>query len=357
MKRKLLSISGLMLVTTVLFAQAPNFTSSYHPNPGSTAYEQFASSSGVSLGTSGTAQTWNYTSLSDSGSLITGTPYVAASSTPSYWSSIFPGANLADGSNSSGYLYTETGSNSWVILGFAGTSTGDTLIYSVPETLFQYPFTYQSSFSTSFAASETSTEDGVTALDTRTGTDTFNADGYGTLDLPGGSNYVFPNVLRTVLIEDYRDIQSYDGTPYDTVYERVSTVDYLWAGNTTQPLLSISTITITEEGISESGNSVYYYPNTNTGINDITPLVQNLNVFPNPSYSQSTVALSLKDEATINVYVSNIIGQRVKTITTEQADAGDHTYTIETSDMAKGLYLVTVEINGAVAAIRKLEME
>jgi len=356
MKRNLLLISGLLLVNNILFAQAPNFTSSYHPNPGSTAYEQFAYSSGVSLGTPGTSQTWNYTSLNDSGSVITG-GYVAASSTPSYWYSIFPSANLADGSNAFGYLYTNAGSNSWVILGFAGTSSGDTLRYTTPETILEYPFTYQTNFANTFAANSSTTSNGGTETDTRTGTDTFNADGYGTIELPGGSNYVFSNVLRAVLIQNYTDVFDEDGF-YDTIYERVYTVDYFWASNSTQPLLSISTLTETEDGFSESGTSVEFYPNTNTGINNVSSIIENLNVFPNPSYTQSTVSLNLKETSSIKVYVTNILGQQVRTITTEQAvTAGDHNYSFETGDLAKGIYMVTVEVNGSIAGVRKLEVE
>jgi hypothetical protein len=356
MKRKLLFISGLLFVATCLFAQAPTFTSSYYPHTGSTEYAQFAYISGASLGTTGTSQTWNYTALSDSGNPVTQT-YVAPSSTPSYWANIYPSANGAYGSNAAGYIYTEATSNSYVILGFAGTSPGDTLRYTKDEVVFEYPFTYQSIFATVFAANSSSTADGYTGTDTRTGTDTFTADGYGTLELPGNGNHTFTNVLRTVLIEDYRDIFAEEGVPYDTIYERIYTIDYLWAGNETQPILSISNVSQTQEDVTGTASSLYYYPNSPSGIDDIYPLVENLNVFPNPSYSQSTISLSLKEASNINVYVTNIIGQRVRTIVTKQVDVGNHAYTIETGDMAKGIYLVIVEINNAIAEVRKLEIE
>ena len=356
MKRKLLFISGLMLVTAGLFAQAPNFTSSYYPHPGSTAILQPSYIADAPLYTGGTAQTWNYTGLTDSGSTSSQT-FVAPSSTPSYWASIYQNANVAEGSNSAGYLYTLANSNSWVILGYAGTSPGDTLKYSTPETIFEYPFTYQSKFANTFAANSASTANGHTGTDTRTGTDTFSADGYGTVELPGGSNHVFTNVLRAVLIQNYRDIFSLDGTPYDTIYERVSTVDYFWASNSTQPILSISNVSETEYGITLTGSSVSFYPDAATGINDINPLVENLNVFPNPSYSQTILSLSLKETSPIIINVINILGQKVKTIENGQADAGNHLYTIETDDLAKGIYMINVEVNGSIAGVRKLEIE
>jgi hypothetical protein len=344
MKIKLLFISGLLLMTTSLLAQGPTFTSSYNPYPGFSYSENIASSSDIILGDTGTNQTWDYSGLQDLVPTVLTQSYINPDTTSYY--SAFSSSNVAQGALGV-YTYYTANTNQLTLDGVGNSDFN--FVYSTPEVLFEYPFQDESKFNGSFSAN--STYDGET--DNRTGTDTFNADGYGTLKLPNGVTY--NNVLRVVFIENYNDYF----TPGDyTVNERNYTINYL-VTNYSSPILSISNVTETYAGnvLGPTETVTYIAPDTASAINDINPLLDNLNVFPNPSYSQSTLALSLKDGANINLYVSNIIGQKVKTITTEQADAGNHTYTIETSDMAKGLYLVTVEINGAIAGVRKLEIQ
>ncbi len=341
MKRKLLFISGLMLVTSSLLAQGPTITSSFSPYVGLTSIEQPAGSAGVSYGTSGANKTWDYTNLTDSGSLESST-YETPSSTG--YQSTFPNSNVAAGAVGGGaYAFYISNSNVFQLDGLV-TSLYN-FYYSVPEDLLEYPLSNSSVYTANFVG--TYTYDGET--DDRTGKDSIVGAGYGTLELPNG--HTFKNVLRVELSEDYTDVF----TPGDdTITERTYSISYLSASLPGEFLVEISELY--EYGTYIS-TSVSYYPNAPADVNDITPLVQNLNVFPNPSYSQSTLSLNLKEGANINVYVTNIIGQRIKTIATEQVDAGQNNFTIETADMAKGLYLITVEVNGAIAGVQKLEVE
>jgi hypothetical protein len=352
MKRKLLIISGLLLVTTSLFAQ-PTITSSYAPYVGLTGYTRPIHVVGVSLGMAASNYTWDYTSLTDSGSASSQT-FVNPSSTPA--GNLFPSASVADG-NSLAYVYIQNTSNASSIIGTAGAAEGDTLHYTTPEVVFEYPLTYQTKYNSTFAAYSTTTADGETAGDDRSGTDTIIVDGYGTLELPGGSAYTFSNILRVILIQNYMDVFTVEGEPYDTIYSRVYNVEYLTPFLPAQPLLAISNLSEMNEGYTESASSGYIYPNTNTAVNTIATLLNNVSLFPNPSATQTTLSININEASNINIYLTNILGQKVKTINTAQVDAGQHNYTIDAGDLTKGLYLVTVEVNGSIAGVRKLEVE
>ncbi len=67
-----------------------------------------------------------------------------------------------------------------------------------------------------------------------------------------------------------------------------------------------------------------------------------LNLFPNPATSTANIELLLTQKANIKVVVANIAGQIVQEVANKQLNAGKHTWSVNTSALASGTYLINV---------------
>jgi hypothetical protein len=61
-------------------------------------------------------------------------------------------------------------------------------------------------------------------------------------------------------------------------------------------------------------------------------------VYPNPSQTESTVALTLADETFVNLKVVNVVGQEIKVLNNQKLLPGQHRFVFDTSSLANGLY-------------------
>ncbi|HEY0030386.1 MAG TPA: S8 family serine peptidase [Bacteroidia bacterium] len=76
-----------------------------------------------------------------------------------------------------------------------------------------------------------------------------------------------------------------------------------------------------------------------TGISSITTDNENsMKIFPNPTSGLSSIDISLATDSKIELKVFNVLGEEIKTIVAEQAQAGNHRYSYETSSLTNGLY-------------------
>lgn len=62
-------------------------------------------------------------------------------------------------------------------------------------------------------------------------------------------------------------------------------------------------------------------------------------VFPNPSYSEATVTINLKNDGLLTIALVNIQGIEVKPFINEYKKAGTHTIHLNTQDITSGVYL------------------
>ncbi|HNB80669.1 MAG TPA: T9SS type A sorting domain-containing protein [Chitinophagaceae bacterium] len=82
-------------------------------------------------------------------------------------------------------------------------------------------------------------------------------------------------------------------------------------------------------------------------VNDISDIVD-VEMTPNPASNFVTLSLNLKETANTSVRFNNVLGQEVKSLNLGTLSAGtSHKSTINVADLSKGLYLYTVEANGA----------
>jgi hypothetical protein len=183
MKQILLAISAFGALT--VNAQGPTLTSSSSPQIGDVFTMQAVYVAGVSAGSSGANQIWDYSAIIDTGGSFSES-VISPSATP--YAASFPGATIALSNNSAdtAYGYEDlTSSNTLTYLGNYISAAG-ILNYNIPRVLFQYPLSYTNSYTNAFAGT-TFNGDSITGMDSTV------ADGYGTLMLP---SHTYSNVLR-----------------------------------------------------------------------------------------------------------------------------------------------------------------
>ncbi|HRH64821.1 MAG TPA: T9SS type A sorting domain-containing protein [Bacteroidia bacterium] len=99
------------------------------------------------------------------------------------------------------------------------------------------------------------------------------------------------------------------------------------------------------EANSGYGNNLYV-DNVNitftTGLTTVTKTVA-FEMYPNPASAQASVDINLdrKDDVTVEIF--NKVGAFVYSRTENGMSAGEHSFTINTSDFAKGIYMVSVK--------------
>lgn len=78
---------------------------------------------------------------------------------------------------------------------------------------------------------------------------------------------------------------------------------------------------------------------TATNTNEAIAL-EGVKVFPNPASTVVNIQFNLASTQDMNVSISNALGQSVKQVNTGNLDAGQHNFTVNTSDLAAGMYFI-----------------
>lgn len=87
-----------------------------------------------------------------------------------------------------------------------------------------------------------------------------------------------------------------------------------------------------------------YTGSCTTGINPVAAdNFDNVNLYPNPACNQLTIQFGLTQAAPVTAYVTNIMGQRVADIYRGQLNTGVHTLTTGATNLANGVYFVTLK--------------
>lgn len=68
--------------------------------------------------------------------------------------------------------------------------------------------------------------------------------------------------------------------------------------------------------------------------------------YPNPCNSGTTIRYALGESGTVRLTLYNMLGQRVKMLEEGYKEAGTYEYHLDAGDMASGLYIYTLRING-----------
>ena len=342
MKKIYLFIIGSAF-TFVAFAQ-PTLTSTNHaPLVGENQLYYIADSNSVIDNTIGANVTFDYSMLKGYG--MTQTSYYVNPTTTTY-SSNFPTATYADTTLGSpenkryGQLVsTDSLVNNGMVLDI--NTFGVTIVeFFDPEKTMTYPFTYGGSFADVFSGQFTAVDYNTTT--NGSGAVTVNADAWGTLQLP--NNVSIPNVLRVV---------QYDSLVTDTIQLpfplpailpitiKGKIINYYEPSVSKYPLLSI----IDAEIAGDSSRTVIsQYPMPMVGINELENKFS-LTVYPNPIANENaTLTFELTTNEKVEVTLLNQLGQQLKNVFTGNMQPGINTLTIETANLAKGIYFVNTLI-------------
>lgn len=317
----LLLISGLFLSTT----KSQTLTATgCNPVVGQTYDRVFTGA--FSQGSAGTNQTWNISSLTGTNSSAN---VVTVGSTPN--GSNHPLANLSfeEGTN---YTYMKTSSTAFQMYGI---EVSISFVYSNPEDLLRFPFSYPNTYTDTWAAIFTS---GVTF--NRKGSTTVTADGTGTLITPSGT---YTNVLRLHSVQTYSDSADLGGTPYIITYNNDQ---YFWYKDGIHfPLASTYNLTSSASSPSTGG----YYTDVQVGILENEFLAKNLSVIPNPARNNISVSYSLEKNSQVTISILNSIGEEVLINQTFENLIGNHLLNIDISTLKKGIYFIRILANEELA--------
>lgn len=109
-------------------------------------------------------------------------------------------------------------------------------------------------------------------------------------------------------------------------------------------LVTISANHASETGVSVEINSTYVAGSVS--VIDNNTYSQSVKVYPNPTTSNTTLSLNLKQAANVELSLQNVMGQKVWT-SAEKMSAGAQEVLIATQNLPKGIYFVKVVANGA----------
>ncbi|MDB5282160.1 MAG: hypothetical protein JWO06_1235 [Bacteroidota bacterium] len=84
------------------------------------------------------------------------------------------------------------------------------------------------------------------------------------------------------------------------------------------------------------------------GITDISDKLSNLNVFPNPISNEFGLSFNLKQSEEITASVYTMDGKLANSVINEKIGAGNFYRTFDISHLASGVYLVQLNVGGAV---------
>ena len=303
MKKNLLTI---ILCASAIFAKAQTITISNVQDIGET-YTYNQDTLQYSQGPAGNSVVWNFSSVTFPPTLEY-EYYVVPSTT--IGGANFPTSNLAEGTAAdTNFTYYSRSASSLQILGTVfGTQTDN---YSNPATYLSLPMSFGNTFTDDFA----STISGSFPL-TITGTITGNADGAGTLTLPGSGGSVQALRLKLVINQLASAIIPPSTIPV-TVFN-IFLTQYMWFNPATKNVVfqlgrdSVifsfpGSPTTTSTGFSVknkvgmvlTGTQEYKIPNA-------------VEVFPNPSFGKTRVVYSAKPNEQINVNVYDVSGKLIE---------------------------------------------
>ena len=291
----------------------------------------FNSASYVSPGNSGANQTWDLSSMSGTPTLTT----VIAPSTTANASS-FTNANVAWSYASGGISYYKTSSSAYQNYGVVSGSI--VMAYTNPEDLMHFPFTYNNTYTDTWAT--TFVNGGYTFY--RTGSTTVTADGYGTLTTPAGT---YTNALRIHFVETYQDSTNVGG-PYLIQY---SNDEYMWYKDGSHyPIATV--YTLTENGTPTTGGA---YMSSSVGINESSALLSSADLFPNPASSKITLNYTLTKSQKVDVYLYNSIGEKLDISQTAYGIEGENNLQIDIAKLPEGIYFAQILLNDKIASAKR----
>ncbi len=305
---------------------------------GESAEVQFALGS-TDPGPSGSNVTWDFSNLQNDGTPFS---WSALSSVGTTYQDSFPLAThlyqalSQDGNTEFFHFYHLDGtSNTWnydgsVNLTNSGQDTVFHLLNSDPKGILSFPFTFNDAFTDSFSGMSHISVGGNAFSQSRSGSTTVTADGFGTLQTPAGS---FSNVLRVHTVETLTDMFMGFPTSQQTIHR------WSWyAENEKYLLLHIDSIVVQPtSGPATTTISMFY---RNSTITSVEPGAETLSFtcYPNPARDRLTVQSAKGDLQGTTILVTDLTGKTVRTYSPFRGDRAD----LSLQGLVPGIYLLRI---------------
>ena len=105
--------------------------------------------------------------------------------------------------------------------------------------------------------------------------------------------------------------------------------------------------------LKQSGFTINVQAPILTGIEEDVELISEYNVYPNPVKNNLTIELNLNEQSLVNVFVTDMLGNKVVQINNEELNAGANTLKWNSSNLSNGIYLLNIATNNSLK-IKKL---
>lgn len=316
----------LMLGISIISSAQPTLTNSMNPTVGESVTSYMADTVGIQQGPAGASVTWDFANLMVDPNNPATIYYVSPAGTP--YVSSFPDANLAVSEQGGNYQYHKAENDKLTNLGYS--SDQSNMIYTDPQQMMAYPFTFDSQFNDSFQG--TGVSGGLTMENA--GSLMCKADAWGTLILPTGT---YNNVLRI------KTTMVYTSTFFG-ITTNITFHSYSWyEGDRHYPLMTLNYITM-----SVMGNITKVKAITVSDPNSIVPDLFNdkvsFNLFPNPVVSDCYISVDLKDNSEVTVSIIDMAGSEKQVYHHNMETAGLKNYNFNLDDLAAGTYIARLRI-------------
>ncbi len=98
---------------------------------------------------------------------------------------------------------------------------------------------------------------------------------------------------------------------------------------------------------SNSGNNLYVDDINLTSTTSVAEIgnAASIDVYPNPFSSMTSLFVNLSSSANVKIEMYNVVGEKVKAISTGQLTAGEHSFSLDGSSLSEGVYFVTLQVD------------
>jgi hypothetical protein len=337
----------MVVATACSIIAQPTIPASKFFIPGYTMTYVDGSVSGVTPGNAGANQTWNFGSVTNTGSGYANAYYNAAA-TP--YAANFPGSNVAMAdptASSPAYTYMTVNSS---LVNFDGlivdvNGTQMAYVYSNPQQYFALPLTMGTTFTDTYAGTLSFSQPPVTLTNYRNGTITSTVDGYGTVITPTGT---YSNVLRIMVRDVVRDSLVYTGVPVPSEVTETRSTSYIYIegnGAIAVDRFRMSYDTIVESSGTTTDFQVWYLSSVTTGLSSSIKTAD-LKVYPNPVSTDLYFTAGEEMQGLLSIRIVDASGREVY-----NGEADTRTgipVNIPVADLRQGLYMLFAEKDNLV---------
>lgn len=317
-------------------------TASSNPVVGDVYQYYLMDTTGVTFGSTGTAQVWNYTGLASYPTLVTET-YTTVASTPS--ASLFPAASIASETNW-GFNYYHMSATERSLAGTVSkSSNGVQSVNTNPVVFCVLPFSYGSSaVSNNFTTTVTSS---FGPGSNHYGVMTITAEGTGTLILPDGTPYA--NVLKIKTVKT-------DTAVVDRAFS--TEVSCKWYSAASKfPLLEVAVAVFGDDsGIHFVNKTIRMINIQDVGLHDPIEATAAFSIYPNPSQTHLFVDVEAGPENPCSIDIVDLWGRIVKQETFRPVNSGMQHNCIDLSMLSAGTYFVKLRSAGR-EGVRRLVID